>query len=57
MVHLGYFTIPSVMTAVIFPPCPPRLAFAIWGADGKIMSMKIKYSLCVLKPRATCHVR
>ena len=45
------------MTAVILPPCPPRLAFAIWGEDGKIMSMKIKYSLCVLKPRVTCHVR
>ena len=45
------------MTAVILPPRPPRLAFAIWDEDGKIMSMKIKYTLCVLKPRATCHVR
>ena len=45
------------MTSVIFPPRPPRLAFAIWGKDGKIMSMKIKYSVSVLKPRATCDAR
>ena len=45
------------MTAVTFPLRSPRLAFAIWGEDGKIMSMKIKYSVCVLKPRATCHAR
>ena len=34
------------MTAVTFPPRPPHLAFAIFaGKDGKMMSMKIKYTV------------
>ena len=42
----SYFTISSVMTAVTFLLCPPRLAFTICGRRWQNDVYEIKYSVC-----------
>ena len=39
------------MTAVTFPLCPPRLAFAICGWRWQNDVHEIKYSVCIMKAR------